>query len=294
MERTLRNRRLPAVVLLLLCAAPPVADAQQFVCRPIVRGDTPSRLARQLTGKPAAVYSLAFQIRDPVRQMFVPKSQYRRGLDPHWQACVAQGPVKSLPLAYAPDVALAASAVAPVEPDITSTPLPVEPAPLASTSSAEPAITSLMLPDPAPPGGSQEHFVFVATISSAALLMLLIAAVVGGTLAARPIPPVMQRAGEEFVAAFARPLTDSSTGVPAIRARLRFIHRARQLEISIAPGVGRRYPNLVDHKSNVEYDVTRVMRILGPHFVVSDRLRAAGMWVVVRIRLADLKETGAK
>jgi hypothetical protein len=293
MDGTLRNRRLPTVVLLLLCAAPRVADAQQFVCRPIVRGDTPSRLARQLTGKSAAVYSLAFQIRDPARQMFVPKSQYRRGLDPHWQACVAPEPVKSLPVAYAPDVALAATAVVPVERAITSDPLPVEPAPPASMS-AQPAM-ALAVPAPARSGGSQERFVLIATIASVALLvMLVISAAVGDSLARYPIPPVMQRAGEEFVAAFARPLVDSATGVPAIRARLRFIRHARQLEISIAPGAGRRYPNLFDHKSNVEYDVNRVMRILGPQFVVSDRLRAAGRWVIVRIRVADLNQTGAK
>ena len=124
--------------------------------------------------------------------------------------------------------------------------------------------------------------------------MLLICAAVGHSLAPRPIPPVMQRAGEEFVIAFARPLIDSSSGVSPIQARLRFIRRAQQLEISIAPGTGRRYPNLVDHKRNVEYDVNRVMRVLGTHFVVSDRLRAAGQWVVVPIRLADLKQTGAK
>ena len=292
MYGTLRNRRLPAVVLLLLCAAPPCAEAQQFVCWPIVRGDTPSRLARQLTGDAATVYTHAFQIRDPARQMFVPKSQYRRGLSPHWQACVAIGPVKSIPLAYAPVVALAAPAVAPARPALTSAPLAITPARPALTS-APLAITSAP-PALAPLEGSQDDFVFIAKIGSAVLLMLLICAAVGDRLAPRPIPPVMQRAGEEFVIAFARPLIDSSSSVSPIQARLQFIRRAQQLEISIAPGAGRRYPNLVDHKRNVEYDVDRVMRVLGTHFVVSDRLRAAGRWVVVPIRLADLKQTGAK
>ena len=75
---------------------------------------------------------------------------------------------------------------------------------------------------------------------------------------------------------------------------MRFKRLARQLEISIAPGAGRRYPNLADHKRNVEYDVNRVMRTLGNEFVVSDRLRAVGKWVVVPIRVADVKQTGAK
>ena len=104
----------------------------------------------------------------------------------------------------------------------------------------------------------------------------------------------IQRAGEQFVIAFARPLIDPSSSAPPIQVQLRFIRRVQQLEICIAPGAGRRYPNLVDHKSNVEYDVDRVMRALGNQFVMSDRLRAAGKWVVVPIRLADVKQTGAK
>lgn len=307
MDGILRNRRLPAAVLLLLCAAPPCAEAQQFVCYTIVRGDTPSRLARQLTGDAAAVYTDVFQIRDPERQMFVPKSQYRRGLSTRWQACVAIGPVKGIPLAYAPDVGLAAPANAPATPAITSAaPLAITPTRPAVTSAAlaltstRPAIASAPLamtsasPALARSDGSQDDIVFIAKIGSGMLLMLLICAAVAGLLAPRPIPPVMQRAGEEFVIAFARPLIDSSSGVSPIQARLRFVRRAQQLEISIAPGAGRRYPNLVDHKRNVEYDVNRVMRVLGTHFVMSDRLRAAGKWVVVPIRLADLKQTGAK
>lgn len=306
MDGTLRNRRLPAVVLLLLCGAPPCAEAQQFVCYPIVRGDTPSRLARQLTGDAAAVYTHIFQIRDPTRQMFVPKSHYRRPLSTYWQACVAIGPVNSIPVAYAPVVALSAPAVALARPAITSAPLAITStrpaitaAPLAITP-ARPPLTSAPLaitPAPralAPSDGSQDDFVFIAKIGSAVLLMLFICAAVGDRLAPRPIPPLMQRAGEEFVIAFARPLIDSSSSVPPIQARLRFIRRGQQLEISIAPGTGRRYPNLVDHKRNVEYDVNRVMQVLGTPFVVSDRLRAAGKWVVVPIRLADLKQTGAK
>jgi hypothetical protein len=300
MDGRVRNRRLPAAVFLLLCVAPPCAEAQQFVCWPIVRGDTVARLARQLTGNPGAVYTHAFQIRDPARQMFLPKSQYRRPLSTQWEACVATGPVRA-PLASAPIIASAATPVVAPEPTITSTPLAITPAPLAVTS----APTVL-----APSGGLPDGFVFTALIGSAVVLMLLIGAAVGGSLTPRPIPPLLQRAGEEFVVAFARPLIDSSSDVPPIQARMRFIRHAQRLEISIAPGAGRRYPNLVDHKRNVEYDVTRVMRGLGTHVVVSDRLRAAGKWVVVPIRLsqpavaaisgsaqrrlADLKQTGAK
>jgi hypothetical protein len=222
--------------------------------------------------------------------MFVPKSQYRRPLSTDWQACVSTGPVR-IPVAYAPVVAGAAPQAAPAEPTftpeptITSTPLTVTPAPLAVTSAA-PALAAS--------NGSRDDILFIAKIGSVVLLALLICGVAGRSLVPHPIPPVMQRAGEQFVVAFARPLVDSSSSVPPIHARLRFSRQAQQLEISIAPGVGRRYPNLVDHRRNVEYDVNRVMRVLGTHFVVSDRLRADGKWVVVPIRLAELNQTGAK
>lgn len=273
MDETLRNRRLPAVVLLLLCVAPPCAQAQQFVCWPITQGDTAARLSRRLTGDAGAASTHAFQIRDPARKMFVPKSRYQR-LSTAWQACVATGPVKSTPRAYAPDVALGGAPIVPEEPPITSAPL--------ATPGSVPVATA----DASP--------LEVAFAVSAGLLFLAISAAAAGSLRPRPMPPLMQRAGQEFVTAFARPLVDASSRVPPIQARLRFVRRKQQLEIAIAPGPGRRYPNLVDHKSNVEYDVSRVMRLLGAHFVVGDRLRAAGRWVVVPIRVADLNQTGMK
>jgi len=249
MNVTLRNRRVLTVVLLLFCAAP-CAEAQNFVCWPIARGDTASGLALRLTGDADRAYSDAFQIRDPSRRMFVPKSHYQR-LSTDWQVCVATRAVKSQLLAPAP----AAAAVTPAE-------------------------------------RSPDDVTFALKIALAVLSILLTGLAAAGYAAARSIPPVMQRAGEEFVSAFARPLIDPSSSVPPIAVRLRFVRHAQQLEISIAPGEGRRYPNLVDHKRNVEYDVNRVMRLLGSHFVVSDRLRAAGKWVVVRIRLADLRQAG--
>jgi len=278
MDGTAFKSRLPAFVLLLLCAAPPVVEAQQFVCSPIHRGDTASGLARRLAGNSAAAYSLAFQVRDPARQLFVPKSHYLH-LSTRWQACVAIGAVTSTPLAYEP-VALAAPAVALADSVITSAPLAIP--------SAHPAGLSA----PALPNGSHDDVVFIATIASASLLLVLLYAAVDLRMP-RPMPPIMQRAGEQFVAAFARPLIDPSSSVPPVQTRVRFIRRTRQLEISIAPGAGRRYPNLIDHKRNVEYDVDRVMGVLGKHFFVSGRLRASGKWVVVPIRLADVKHTGA-
>ena len=274
MNGPLRNRQLLAVVLLLLWVVPPSVHAQEFVCSPIARGDTAARLAQRLIGDPAAAYSDAFQIRDPARRLFVPKSQYHR-IRTDWQACVARGSTKSTQPARTSAAATAPAIVAD-EPKITSRPLTTSPAPLTLASTVP------------------SHLVLAATIGAVILFLLSIGLAVMSSEASRPIPQILKNAGDAFVQAFARPLEDLSPGVPAVRARLRFVSRKQQLEISLAPGPGRRYPNLVDHKSNVEYDITRVMGIIGARFVVSDRLRTAGKWVVVAIRLADVKQSGVK
>ena len=275
MNGTLRNCRLATVALLLVCAVPPCAAAQEFVCWPIARGDTAPRLAHRLTGNPSAAYTDAFQIRDPARRLFVPKSQYRN-LKAGWQACVASTPLKSPPAAFAPEVAPVASATVPKEPAITSAPLKRTAEPLTLAWARWPSDGVL------------------AAWIAASFLFIVVCTAVAVVLAPNPIPPPLQRAGDAFVNAFARPLVDPGSNGPPIQTRLRFVRRKQQLEIAIAPGPGRRYPNLVDHKRNVEYDVTRVMGLLGHRLVVSDRLRAAGKWVVVPIRLTGVKQTGVK
>lgn len=256
------------MVFLLLCTAPVGAEAQQFVCSPIVRGDTASGLARRLTGNAAAAYSDAFQIKDPMRRRFVPKSRYSR-LSTDWQACVARKPVRSIPLARAPVA---------VQPATFHTIPPI---------AISPSMASSKLITRADVG-------FAVTIGATVWLMLVMFSAMAGYASASPIPPPMQRAAEDFIRVFARPLVDPMSGVAPIAVRLRFVRRVQQLEICIAPSGGRRYPNLTDHKKNVEYDVNRVGRIVGAHRVVIDRLRAEGKWVIVPIRLAQLKQAGGK
>ena len=140
MNGTLRSPRLPAVVLLLLCALPSSVAAQQFVCWPIAAGDTASSLARRLTGKADAAYGLAFQIRDPARRMFVPKSHYQR-LQSDWQACIAPGPVPKTQVVYAPVVELAAAAMVPGRP-IATTPQALVSAPSTLARATRPAQSS--------------------------------------------------------------------------------------------------------------------------------------------------------
>jgi hypothetical protein len=109
----------------------------------------------------------------------------------------------------------------------------------------------------------------------------------------RPVPIPMRHHAHRFIDAFARPLLlQSSTDAP-IRSRPRYQPARREVEILIAPGAGRRYPNLSDHRGNVEYDVRRVLCLLENCLVVSRPLRVEGQWVVISVRSnADVKEAG--
>lgn len=244
-----RYRRLSGAVFLVLCGAPVCAAAQDFVCWPIVSGDTASGLALRLTGAAATAYGEMFQIYDPTRRMFVPRSHYSR-LSTSWQACVVRDLVKSNLLAPAPAAA--------------------------------------------PPAASLDDVGDAVKFGAAVSLMLLMISAVAGYAAGRPMPPALRRAGEDFVRTFAAPLVDPTSPVPPIAARLRFIRRTKRLEVCLAPHGGRRYPNLSDHKKNVEYDVSRVIRTIGAHRVACDRLHAEGPWVIVSIRLTEPKQAGAK
>jgi len=105
----------------------------------------------------------------------------------------------------------------------------------------------------------------------------------------------MRRFGERFVQEFERPLIRPGPGDRPIQSRLRFIpHRAR-LDVLLAPNAGRRYPNLADHKKNVEYDVVRVAELLGKYPFVAGRVYARGRWVVVPFQLTtEHRQAGAQ
>ena len=83
-----------------------------------------------------------------------------------------------------------------------------------------------------------------------------------------------------FVNDFARPLLID--GPPPVHARMRYVPRKRRLDILLAPGAGRRYPNLADHRQNLEYDVRRIAHRLRHHAFVPCPPRAEGQWVVIR------------
>ena len=95
----------------------------------------------------------------------------------------------------------------------------------------------------------------------------------------------LQRFGERFVHEFARPLVRIRPSEPVVDARLRVRPHRAQVEVLLAPRGGRNYPNLDDHKQNVEYDVERVLRVLKDQRFAHGPLYAQGRWVVVPLHL---------
>jgi hypothetical protein len=137
---------------------------------------------------------------------------------------------------------------------------------------------------------------FASTVALVVWVLFLAWFLTESCLAApQPVPDDLKVLGDRFVQTFGLPLVQRRADVPPIKARLRFVPHDRQLEILIAPNQGRTYPNLSDHRSNVEYDVERVLRLVGDREFVSGQLRLEGSWVVIPVRrTADLKEAGVK
>jgi hypothetical protein len=98
--------------------------------------------------------------------------------------------------------------------------------------------------------------------------------------------------GRAFLNDFERPLlVDGVAGRP-VCARMRCVPRKRRLDILLAPASGRRYPNLTDHRRNVEYDVSRIAHHLRKHPFVPSTPRAEGEWVVIPFHFQPGPKTG--
>jgi hypothetical protein len=103
---------------------------------------------------------------------------------------------------------------------------------------------------------------------------------------------VMNHFAYRFISEFERPLVQLPSE-PPLRSRLRLSPARARLKILLAPGQGRRYPNLSDHRKNVEYDVVRVLQSLADDSFVPDSLYPQAGWVVVSFRFkVDRKHTG--
>jgi hypothetical protein len=248
-----------AIALAITTGALPAAEG--FTCFVIQPGDTASLLAWRLTGDMANRNEPWFRIVEPTTSRYVPKSEYRR-IYPGWHACIADDRL---------------------QPQWASSELPTTSAPLDAT----------------PPAGFVQRLTTpgVAAIGSAALMS--VAALLAWYLAAaysssrQALMTLMTLYGERFVREFERPLTRPGSDRRAVKSRLRIKPIRRRLDILLAPDDGRTYPNLADHRKNVEYDVGRVVRLLNDERFVSERLLRHGRWVIVQCRFrADLTSGG--
>ena len=96
---------------------------------------------------------------------------------------------------------------------------------------------------------------------------------------------LMASFGERFVHEFDRPLVRSRPSDRVVDSQLRFDTSRSKVEVLLAPRDGRSYPNLTDHRKNVEYDVVRVLRLMKDPPFIPGVMYAQGRWVVVPFQL---------
>jgi hypothetical protein len=104
----------------------------------------------------------------------------------------------------------------------------------------------------------------------------------------------MKRFGQTFVREFERPLRQSNGSDRPIESQLRASPDRGRLEILLSPGGGHRYPNLADHRTNVLYDVTRVLKLLHDERFVCEQVYSKGPWVVVPFQFLSAKQAGGR
>jgi hypothetical protein len=249
--------------LVVLLMGPRVDAAPQFVCFNVQPGDTSASLAFRLTNDSASQHASWFGVFDPSTARWVPKSAYGR-LAPGWRACVVAAkfshPRSGQPFA--------------------------EPTPRVADPVVQP-VGRVRMPPAGAPGVWEQLTAIIRAMGWWWYLLAGSAAVLIWAIADRHderrlrLARDLERFGKTFVDEFARPLLETSNTAPPLRARLNALPRRRRLEIFLAPGEGRRYPNLSDHRKNLEYDVERVTSTLADPRFVPGNFAERGSWVVI-------------
>lgn len=256
-----------ALPFVFVLGAAPAFASQSSVCQPVRHGETATQLARRITGDGRNKYQPWFQIVDGSSRS-VPKSQYDR-IRPGWQACVVKEERHEVAREERPEQ---------VDSRILPTSLRVAPQAPALQSESPPTVPLDVL---RPIEGVDLTLVWVG---AAVILPFVGWRILDGFVARRKASSiVMQHFAQRFVSEFERPLIQQPQERP-VRARLRLSLTRSRLDILLAPGEGRRYPNLSDHKKNMEYDVVRVLRVLSDRSFVRDPLYSQAGWVVVPFR----------
>jgi len=268
-----------ALIVLLLGALPTATFAQSPVCHAIRRGESAAQAARRTTGNGRNAYQAWFQIMN-ASSRFVPKSQYDR-IHAGWRACVV------------PAIRSRSSNANPVvEPEAADASEPLHNSGVPNLLAAPTALASAAAVDGASDRSQPAASAVSQSLGGADLTMLWLCAavvvlwlgwlIVDEYLARRKTSSMIVRYFvRRFVDEFERPLVRYDVDQRPVRSRLRWGARRGRFDILLAPGVGRIYPNLSDHKKNVEYDVARVMHKLGDDSFVSGALYTQSGWIVV-------------
>jgi hypothetical protein len=271
-------------IVLMLEAVPTHALGQSPGCHAIRPGESATQAARRVTGNGQNVYQEWFQIMNPSSR-FVPKSQYSR-IRLGWRACVIT-PAISLNAHHVEEPAAADADEAPNGSRVSDVLAAPDALANADASDGPPAVSDV-----------------VRRLGGVDLKMLwLCAAMVVPWCGWRMVDDYLTRRKtaslivrhfvHRFVDEFERPLVRYDAGERPVRSDLRFGARRGRFSILLAPGEGRRYPNLSDHKKNVEYDVARVMQVLADDSFVSGAPYTQAGWIVVPFQLtADPKQSG--
>jgi hypothetical protein len=275
-------------ILLTLAALPSAAFAESFACYPIQRGDTASRLAQRITGDASNPYRLWFDIVD-IAGRSVPKSQYDR-LRAGWRACVLEKTVEDRRREGDPVVITQTSAR-----QTQTAARQVEPAVIPRSATAPRIIDDVFRPDWVALRTSLNVDPIHIWLGTAVFIPALGFLILGGYVRRRNTATIfMRQFAHLFVREFERPLLQHASD-PAMRAQLRISPYRARLEICLAPGSGRRYPNLSDHRKNVEYDVNRVLSAIADDSFVCGKLCMRQEWVVVPFHFnARLKKQGVR
>ena len=278
-------RLLVTALLVAPMLAPTDADArsQPVRCDTIQRGETVFAVARRVTGRADNRRETWFRIVDRTR--VIPKSAYNR-VQAGWQACIpAERRVRG-----------SGTVSAHGESGTVSAGVHEETLPDPRQTVPDPRET---IPDlHSPPPSTHDWPLTLA-------LMCLGPAAFGAAIGfgwrsvervvtrRRALSRELQQFADVFVGDFEKPLRIAGVADSPVRARFRWRPRDRRLEILLAPAAGRRYPNLDDHRRNVEYDVERIAHRLRSYPFEPRPLRAEGAWVVIPFQFNPGPRTGA-
>jgi hypothetical protein len=269
LRRVRRSVRYALFIAVVLATTPAAAWAQAVDCHPIRRSESATQAARRVTGDGRNAYRPWFQIRNAASKS-VPKSQYNR-VRAGWVVCIPKPAVRAA---------------------LQTIPTPSNAVHVAGPAAPEALTTSAALAAPVAPSAPD----LVRAVGRIDLTMVWVVAgvalavpwfgwrVLDGYLIRRKTASiVMRHYADRFVEEFERPLIRDEIDHP-VRSQLRYRARRGRFDILLAPAKGRRYPNLSDHRKNVEYDVVRVMHALGDRSFESGPLYAHDGWVVVPLQ----------